>query len=98
MLRSSSLSKDNPWSIYDLEANHHLIYLSTMAHHGLNQVIFSMRTSKGLNQEIEDFFEYIKPKPMENLIRVSVQQRIIGVIEDLWPQSCGERSTIKCNH
>lgn len=75
--------KHNPSSTYDLENNQHLI----RRHKGI-----PWRKSKdscyegieGLHQEIEEFYEYMKPKSPEYSIRIEVQTRITKVIEDLW--------------
>ncbi|KAG7242570.1 hypothetical protein INR49_020283 [Caranx melampygus] len=39
----------------------------------------------GLHEEINDFYEYISPRPEEEKMRLEVVDRIKGVIHDLWP-------------
>ncbi|XP_028257771.1 terminal nucleotidyltransferase 4B [Parambassis ranga] len=41
----------------------------------------------GLNEEIQDFYEYISPRPEEEKMRLEVVDRIKGVIHDLWPSA-----------
>lgn len=38
-----------------------------------------------LHEEINDFYEYISPRPEEEKMRLEVVDRIKGVIHDLWP-------------
>ena len=75
--------RDNPSSTYDLDNNLHLIakYNGTPWLLSKDPIYEGI---DGLHKEIEDFFEYIKPKPTERQIRVEVQQRITKCIENLW--------------
>ncbi|GAA6233449.1 non-canonical poly(A) RNA polymerase PAPD5 [Lates japonicus] len=41
----------------------------------------------GLHEEINDFYEYISPRPEEEKMRLEVVDRIKGVIHDLWPSA-----------
>ena len=41
----------------------------------------------GLHKEIEDYYEYIKPSPAEEAMRLAVVQRISGLIKQLWPEA-----------
>ncbi|XP_058485764.1 terminal nucleotidyltransferase 4B [Solea solea] len=41
----------------------------------------------GLHEEINDFYEYISPRPEEEKMRLEVVDRIKGVIYDLWPSA-----------
>ncbi|CAB3988237.1 non-canonical poly(A) RNA polymerase PAPD5-like [Paramuricea clavata] len=41
----------------------------------------------GLNEEIHDFLNYIKPRPEEDAIRNDVVERVRAVIKQLWPQA-----------
>lgn len=41
----------------------------------------------GLHEEIKDFYEYISPRPEEELMRHEVVTRIQRVIKDLWPNA-----------
>ena len=41
----------------------------------------------GLHQEIEDFYNYMKPTPEEHSMREDVVQRISNVIIDVWPEA-----------
>lgn len=41
----------------------------------------------GLHQEIEDFYNYMKPTPEEHSMREDVVQRISNVIMDVWPEA-----------
>ena len=43
--------------------------------------------SLGLHDEILDFFNYISPKPSEELMRNEVVQRVRGVIQNKWPEA-----------
>ncbi|GLD72795.1 non-canonical poly(A) RNA polymerase PAPD5 [Lates japonicus] len=40
-----------------------------------------------LHEEINDFYEYISPRPEEEKMRLEVVDRIKGVIHDLWPSA-----------
>ncbi|XP_076143028.1 terminal nucleotidyltransferase 4B [Alosa pseudoharengus] len=39
----------------------------------------------GLHEEIQDFYEYMSPRPEEERMRLEVVDRIKRVIKDLWP-------------
>nr|XP_020448055.1 non-canonical poly(A) RNA polymerase PAPD5 [Monopterus albus] len=41
----------------------------------------------GLHEEINDFYDYISPRPEEEKMRLEVVDRIKGVIHDLWPSA-----------
>ncbi|KAM3626058.1 uncharacterized protein V6R79_021899 [Siganus canaliculatus] len=41
----------------------------------------------GLHEEVNDFYEYISPRPEEEKMRLEVVDRIKGVIHDLWPSA-----------
>lgn len=41
----------------------------------------------GLHQEIEDFYNYMKPTPEEHYMRQDVVKRISTVINDVWPEA-----------
>ncbi|XP_008335424.1 terminal nucleotidyltransferase 4B [Cynoglossus semilaevis] len=41
----------------------------------------------GLHEEINDFYNYISPRPEEEKMRLEVVDRIKGVIHDLWPSA-----------
>ncbi|XP_076011744.1 terminal nucleotidyltransferase 4B [Genypterus blacodes] len=41
----------------------------------------------GLHEEINDFYEYISPRPEEEKMRLEVVDRIKDVIHDLWPSA-----------
>nr|XP_019935736.1 PREDICTED: non-canonical poly(A) RNA polymerase PAPD5 [Paralichthys olivaceus] len=41
----------------------------------------------GLNEEINDFYDYISPRPEEEKMRLEVVDRIKGVIHALWPSA-----------
>lgn len=41
----------------------------------------------GLHDEINDFYEYIKPRPSERQMRAEVIDRVRKVITDKWPQA-----------
>ncbi|KAM9366473.1 terminal nucleotidyltransferase 4B [Symphorus nematophorus] len=41
----------------------------------------------GLHEEVNDFYEYISPRPEEEKMRLEVVDRIKGVINDLWPSA-----------
>uniref|UniRef100_A0A7N6BLG3 Terminal nucleotidyltransferase 4B n=1 Tax=Anabas testudineus TaxID=64144 RepID=A0A7N6BLG3_ANATE len=41
----------------------------------------------GLHEEINDFYDYISPRPEEKKMRLEVVDRIKGVINDLWPSA-----------
>lgn len=41
----------------------------------------------GLHQEIEDFYNYMKPTPEEHYMRQDVVKRISNVITDVWPEA-----------
>ncbi|KAM9409637.1 terminal nucleotidyltransferase 4B [Pholidichthys leucotaenia] len=41
----------------------------------------------GLHEEIEDFYDYISPRPEEEKMRLEVVDRIKEVIHDLWPSA-----------
>lgn len=40
-----------------------------------------------LHEEVNDFYEYITPRPEEEKMRLEVVDRIKGVIHDLWPSA-----------
>lgn len=40
-----------------------------------------------LHEEINDFYNYISPRPEEEKMRLEVVDRIKGVIHDLWPSA-----------
>ncbi len=40
-----------------------------------------------LHEEVNDFYEYISPRPEEEKMRLEVVDRIKGVIRDLWPSA-----------
>ncbi|KAF1393134.1 hypothetical protein PFLUV_G00035310 [Perca fluviatilis] len=41
----------------------------------------------GLHEEVNDFYDYISPRPEEEKMRMEVVDRIKGVIHDLWPSA-----------
>uniref|UniRef100_A0A3Q3X7T8 Terminal nucleotidyltransferase 4B n=1 Tax=Mola mola TaxID=94237 RepID=A0A3Q3X7T8_MOLML len=41
----------------------------------------------GLHEEVNDFYNYISPRPEEEKMRLEVVDRIKGVIHDLWPSA-----------
>uniref|UniRef100_A0A8P4GNA9 Terminal nucleotidyltransferase 4A n=1 Tax=Dicentrarchus labrax TaxID=13489 RepID=A0A8P4GNA9_DICLA len=41
----------------------------------------------GLHEEVNDFYEYISPRPEEKKMRLEVVDRIKEVIRDLWPSA-----------
>lgn len=41
----------------------------------------------GLHEEVNDFYDYISPRPEEEKMRLEVVDRIKGVIHDLWPSA-----------
>ena len=45
------------------------------------------RFFSSLNEEIQDFLNYIKPRPEEDAIRRDVVERVKAVIKQLWPQA-----------
>lgn len=38
-----------------------------------------------LHEEIEDFYEFMSPRPEEDRMRNDVVERITAIIKDLWP-------------
>lgn len=40
-----------------------------------------------LHEEVNDFYDYISPRPEEEKMRLEVVDRIKGVIHDLWPSA-----------
>lgn len=40
-----------------------------------------------LHEEVNDFYNYISPRPEEEKMRLEVVDRIKGVIHDLWPSA-----------
>ncbi|XP_022688761.1 non-canonical poly(A) RNA polymerase PAPD5-like isoform X2 [Varroa jacobsoni] len=46
-----------------------------------------MKANKKLHEEIEDFFEYIKPTEVEEGVRWHVVKRIEKVVRQMWPQA-----------
>ena len=41
----------------------------------------------GLHQEIEDFYEYIKPRPSEVRMRMDIISRVRSIVHSLWPKA-----------
>ena len=84
---------DNPSSTCDLDNNPQLI----RKYRGIpwrNQKDTHYEGIDGLTQEIEDFYDYMKPKPKEYEIRTEVQTRITKVIESLWSDAVVSTSLI----
>ncbi|XP_054153059.1 terminal nucleotidyltransferase 4B-like [Oppia nitens] len=78
--------RENPASTYNLNDNQQLIakYLGTpwrrLRQHYEPGII-------GLHQEIEDFYNYMKPTACEHQMREDVVKRITKVVTDVWPQA-----------
>ena len=47
----------------------------------------SSSESSRLHEEIEDFYEYIKPTKMEHQMRQEVVNRVKDIVRQLWPQA-----------
>ncbi|KPM06815.1 PAP-associated domain-containing protein 5-like protein [Sarcoptes scabiei] len=77
---------DNPASTYNFNENRHICskYDGTpwrMLREHYSAGIF------GLHQEIEDFYNYMKPTPEEHFMRQSVVKRISSLINEVWPEA-----------
>lgn len=48
--------------------------------------MFSLCSGR-LHEEVNDFYDYISPRPEEEKMRLEVVDRIKGVIHDLWPSA-----------
>ncbi len=78
--------RENPASTYNLNDNQHLVskYGGTPWRRLRTQYDSGII---GLHQEIEDFYDYMKPKPEEHYMREDVVKRITKVVNNLWPQA-----------
>lgn len=84
--QNKRLRRDNPASTYNLNDNQHLVskYKGTpwrMARPHYEPGII------GLHQEIEDFYNYMRPRPEEHCMRTDVVNRISRVVNEVWPQA-----------
>jgi len=78
--------RDNPSSTYDFDNNQHLVRRhGGTPWRGLRD--FYDSGIIGLHQEIEDFYNYMKPISEEKAMRHEVYKKISKVIEDLWPDN-----------
>ncbi len=76
---------DNPASTFNLSENPHLC----KKYDGTPWRVRNVYSTGiiGLHQEIEDFYNYMKPTPEEHAMREDVVQRISKVIKDVWPEA-----------
>jgi len=75
--------RENPASTYNFDDNQHLV----SKHKGTPWRQLRDRYEPGiigLHQEIEDFYEYMKPRPEEHYMREDVVKRITKVVGDVW--------------
>jgi non-canonical poly(A) RNA polymerase PAPD5/7 len=78
--------RDNPASTYHLNENLHLVskYMGTpwrrLRQHYEPGII-------GLHEEVEDFYNYMKPRPEEHFMREDVVKRISKVVNEVWPHA-----------
>lgn len=82
---------DNPASTFNLNENPTIC----MKYNGTPWRIRSFYSPGivGLHEEIEDFYNYMKPTPEEHSMREDVVQRISNVIIDVWPEAQVQKST-----
>lgn len=82
---SKKAISDNPASTFNLNENQHLC----KKYDGTPWRIRGIYSPGiiGLHQEIEDFYNYMKPTPEEHSMREDVVQRISNVIMDVWPEA-----------
>jgi non-canonical poly(A) RNA polymerase PAPD5/7 len=78
--------RENPASTYNLNDNLHLVskYGGTPWRRLRTQYDSGILA---LHQEIEDFYDYMKPKPEEECMREDVVFRISKVVNSVWPHA-----------
>ena len=84
--QNKRIRRENPASTYNLNDNQHLMskYDGTPWRRLRSQYDSGII---GLHQEIEDFYNYMKPKPEEHLMRENVVKKIKSVVNEVWPQA-----------
>lgn len=83
---NKKMRRDNPASTYNYDNNQHLVqkYNGTPWRSLRNKYSHGI---VGLHEEIEDFYEWIKPRQEEFAIRKDVVSRIASVVRKIWPQA-----------
>ena len=84
--QNKRLRRENPASTFNLNDNQHLVSKYNGQPWRFNRQQYEPGIV-GLHQEIEDFYNYMKPRPEEHYARTDVVNRISRVVAEVWPQA-----------